>query len=525
MSSRSRRAFLSALTLVCLASSAVSNVAVQEPRPIPPRVKAWVLGASQRVKLEVVLDGTKFLAHTRQSQVPFVLWPAEKAPALEKSEPAVSAWLARSSAALGHAGLDLVFDSTSSWQQGEVWNYRVLHQGIPLFDTTFEVLWNGSTLEGLRNNLPLPLVAIEPPSADLAANKDWVYHAAATPAGNQLHLAWRVEVPDGGVGRWTRLENSAGTLRQIHSAPAASAPTDATFTEYVVPSSNFPDQIDIDSSGRVWFSQPFLNSLTSFHPESLQFRLHPTGGGTPDGLWIDPLDRVWTGLYDSNAGLGRYDIETGAYAAFAPPYAGANMAIPVYSRSNRIFVTDHAQNRLSQFDPVALTWISHESMPTPACWVVQGSEDAANQTLYFTEFNVDKLGRKPWNNPVVDIQVPLGAGPAFDVFSRGSIYYSQWNRGRLGRYVIATGEVFEYNLPLLPNEAGGPIDVTPTGQIALGTRSTGYIAMFDPGTLQFTMHAIPTPFSGLKDGLVVDPSGTVWFTESGANKLGKLTLP
>src|SRR5688572_5766883 len=138
MSSANYRGSLFSLVLLCMTAGGAS-AAQQEPRAIPPRIKSLILGASQRAKQDVVLDGTRFFSLTKATALPFVLWPAGDAPPLAKEQDAVQAWLERSAAALGHAGLELRFAGTAVWQQGEVWNYSVLHAGIPLFDTTFSV--------------------------------------------------------------------------------------------------------------------------------------------------------------------------------------------------------------------------------------------------------------------------------------------------------------------------------------------------------------------------------------------------
>jgi virginiamycin B lyase len=525
--------------LRCLASSVFllwlalawsgSEAAAQEPaRPAPARIKALILGSSQRERIAVDLDGIAFLSMRRSGDAPFVAWPNSAAPAIAKDPEQVRAWLERSAQALGHAELALRFEGISSWQGGERWSWSVSHRGLGIFDASVSVHWDGDVLEGICNDVPGPIVEVERPSEALDSSRSWVYHAEPAGSGVALRLAW-VDLqpldPAAPIvaGSLTRVMVAGQALRTIVRAPGAAASPDASFSEYLVPAANFPDQIDLDSSGRVWFSQPNLNRVTAFDPQTTQYRSYATGN-LPDGLWIDPLDRLWTGLYGTGAGLGRFEIASQSYAGFAPPYPGATMAIPVFSRSGRVFVTDHVANRLSQFDPASSTWTASEVLPSPNVWIVQGSEDVENQTLYFTEFNVDRLARKPWNGPITEVQLPLGAGVAFDVFSRGHIYYSQWNRNRLGRYTIATGQVVEFTLPVA-GELGGPIDVLPDGRVALGTRSVGYIALFDPLAQQFTMHQIPSPNSGLKDGLVVDPQGNVWFTESNIGKLGKLSLP
>jgi streptogramin lyase len=290
-----------------------------------------------------------------------------------------------------------------------------------------------------------------------------------------------------------------------------------------VPSGTFPDQIDVDSTGKVWFSQPNDNRLTRFDPTTETFQQFPTTGGSgPDGMIVDSQDRVWTGLYYSGA-LGKLVPGSGTHTAYTAPYASAAMAIPVESSQSTIWVTDHQANRISEFDPVSSTWLGTYVMPTPACWVVQGSEDPIHSILYYTCYNANKLAYKPHNQAIQETVTPP-YGPAFPVWSNGKVYYSLWSDDSLGEYDPQTGQHVQYTFPV-PNEVGGPIGATSDGRVIVGTRTAGYIMVFHPRTASFTYYKIPTIVSGnLKDGLTVGKYDEVWFTETAANKLARLLI-
>ena len=89
---------------------------------------------------------------------------------------------------------------------------------------------------------------------------------------------------------------------------------------------------------------------------------------------------------------------------------------------------------------------------------------------------------------------------------------------------VESNQITEYEFPV-SNEPGGPMWIAPNGDVVTGTRNRGYIMVFHPASETFDSYLIPTSNPGLKDGLTVGPNGTVWFTETGANKLAKLVLP
>lgn len=200
------------------------------------------------------------------------------------------------------------------------------------------------------------------------------------------------------------------------------------------------------------------------------------------------------------------------------------MAIPKPSSQGTLWVTDHSANRISEFDPSTSTWVQSLVMPTPGCWVVEGDEDALTSTFYYTCYSANKLAIKPLGQPIAETVTPGFGGPAFPVVSNGVAYYSLWSAPALGAYDIATGQHTLY-AHTLPAEVGGPIGALPDGRIVLGTRGSGYILVFHPAGATFDAYKIPTTVtSNLKDGLTIGPGNVVWFTETSANKIARLTL-
>lgn len=58
-----------------------------------------------------------------------------------------------------------------------------------------------------------------------------------------------------------------------------------------------------------------------------------------------------------------------------------------------------------------------------------------------------------------------------------------------------------------------------------GTRGSGFIIVHDKSLGLLRKFPIPDPNPSLKDGLTVAADGAVWYTLSGANRIGRLVYP
>ncbi|MAE70871.1 MAG: hypothetical protein CME06_10430 [Gemmatimonadetes bacterium] len=518
------RALFAALTTLAAPQAAF---AAQAP---PASMKGLVLHASHRDVLEVELGGSRFHYVAPFSKLPFLIWPdaARGVRPFEHDREAVRGWIARHAGALGSTGLRPVFDKTARWRRNMVWVYRFEREGVRLHGARVEVHWHEGELQGLLNVLPGPIKSFDAAtSVEGTEDVSRVWYPMRRGAGGRdgvdLVRARVVTKTDATHVR-TSYHTPSGELIKtvVATAPGAVQPPAPAYQWKEYTTGSFPDQIDSDSAGDIWFSQPLNDQIQVFDPVSETFQIIATGNDDPDGLAVDSKDRVWSGLYVYGRGMGRIDVATHNYTVFPPPYPGAYMAIPFETCGGSIWVSDHQVNRVSEFDPVSETWLGDYEMPTPACWIVDTTEDPLTQTLFFTEYDVNQLGMKTPGGPIVDIPVSWG-GPSFHVFSGGKVYYTLWIGDALGAYDVDSGTYTEYQHPV-SGETGGPIGRLSNGDVAVGSRNAGYVFIFHVATETWHSYKIPTSNPGLKDGLHVDANDVVWVTESGVGQLGKLDL-
>ncbi|HVS17262.1 MAG TPA: hypothetical protein VMT18_01590 [Planctomycetota bacterium] len=510
------RSFVSALSVpLCLLALAAPPAQAQVPRSLGD----LVLGARHRPQLEVEVFGASFTGMPVFSDRPYILWPhadAERLPRMDRN--VVQAWLDTAAGALGFEGFRTQYVESWAWRDATVWKYALQHDGLELWLASVQVHFAGGRLAGLVVEVPQPLLGLGEIGSDVPRDGSAVLLAERGPDGYRA-----VPTPATVTQTATHTITSVGSQRlvAVNTLPAAQHVPQQQFTEWNVPLGTFPDQIELDSKGKIWFSQPLQNWLTRFDPLTGTFTQFSTPGGSlPDGMCVDVQDRVWTG-FNGGGGLGR--LQNGVHTAFAAPYGGAAMAIPKPTKSGTLWVTDHQANRISEFDPSTTSWLQSLLLPTSGAWVVEGDEDPVSLTWYFTCYSVNRLAIKPVGQPIGETST-LGFGPAFPVVSNGFAYYSLWSSPALGCYDIANDQHTLFTHPL-SSEVGGPIGALPDGRIALGTRGAGYIMVFDPSSSTFTPYKIPTTVtSNLKDGLTIAPDGTIWFTETSANKIARLKL-
>lgn len=508
-------------TLVACGCTSLSLAEIPEP------LEGIVFGDEKREVQRLDIDGVEFEYLNTHSDMPFLMWPSEgrRVPKMSHDQTVVTNWLMRVSDELGFTGFEPRYVDSFRWHDNNVWTYELVRNDLTLQDARIMVHWNEREFLGLVNQVPNRIVSIQDPAPDMEGD-ELVYFASRTKVGEYQVIPAQV-IRDRKRDRTivtTKAIDGSNEITEFPDPPVLfRANIHGVFTEWNLPLGSFPDQISVDEDGIVWLSQPNDNRFTSFDPETEQFTQNlVTGGSGPDGLIVGTRGKVWSGMYYS-ASLGVWDIDTGTYSNYPAPYGGAYPAIPVETTNGSIWVTDHLANRISEFDPINEVWIQTLTMPTAACWVVQGHEDYERGEVYFTEFNSDQLGRlRLSDSSLVDIVVP-GGGPAFCAYANGKVYYSRWNESGIGAYDVETGAVVEYDFPVA-NEWGGPLWLTPGGDIVCGTRNRGYIMVFHVATQSFTSYEIPTSFAGLKDGLTVGADGVIWFTETNRNKLARLEL-
>lgn len=493
--------------------------AAQPPTPIARLSMGLRVAPQQEIQLGVACRSVP-----DASGNPRVVWASSPdAPMTPPHDRAgAEGWLATHARTLGFEGFRPRFSRTGTWQDCDVWTYELVRGDVVLFDAEVSLYWDGAVCVGLLNRTPR-IDTLPPADADRPDGAAVLY--ALRDGSDDVVLAVRRETLTA-THRITEIVHGTDVLHRIYEQLVWSqTPQVATITEYTFPGMNFPDQIWADSKGLIWFSEPQVNRVSVFDPTSNTFRSFTTPGfGGNDGLQVDDKDRVWFGLYNSNNGLGVIDAVTGAFTRYAPPYSGAQMAIPTQTASGTILVTDHFAEKVSEFDPKTGTWLGTITMPA-ASYPVGGTLERETGNVYFPLYTYNGLGRwSPGATSITRIAAPSASGPAFAGIHDGKVYFTYWLTNKLGVYDTKTNTFTEHLWRA--GETGGPMAMAPNGHAVVGTRNRGYIAVFDPITLMFTDYVIPSVNSGLKDGLTVAPDGVIWFTLTFThNKIAKLVLP
>ena len=188
-------------------------------------------------------------------------------------------------------------------------------------------------------------------------------------------------------------------------------------------------------------------------------------------------------------------------------------------------------------------------------------------SMWFTEFDADKIGRISPLGVVTEFSVPTRGAEPYQITAGpgGTMWFTEYNTARIGR-VSPTGRVTEFTLPrgsagglgITAGPAGtvqvadpaGTVDrITPAARvsrvplpdrggipfaIARGTAGSAWITEFtgyfehgralvhiSAGGLPRTL-MLADPASNV-DALAAGPDGTLWFTDYGTSQIGELT--
>ena len=233
--------------------------------------------------------------------------------------------------------------------------------------------------------------------------------------------------------------------------------------------------------------------------------------------WRDRLQYMQTTLHVEVTDQDADVIASYLTSLFGPdsvlPKSPADM--PAYKDTVRTFSADSSNIVYVEYD-----------MPGPSRMPFSAAPDK-NGYLWIPNFGVaNKITRlDPKTGEMQDFSVPnIGtagihsAVPAPD----GSVWMTETDANKLGRWDPNTQKITEYQDYYLPGKegtiAGGSkhtVRIDPSGN---AWSSGGPLTKFDPETRKFT-HFEEIPFAY---DVKPDKNGDVWFTASGANKIGKV---
>jgi virginiamycin B lyase len=300
--------------------------------------------------------------------------------------------------------------------------------------------------------------------------------------------------------------------------PLAAGAEQARFEvrEYPVPAGSRPHDVAPARDGGVWYTAQGSGELGWLNPRTGATRHVRLGAGSaPHGVIVGPDGAPWITDSGLNA-IVRVDPRTRRVRRFPlVRRAYANLNTAVFDRRGGLWFTgqsgvygrlDPRTGRVQVFDaprgegPYGIT-------TTPSGAVYYASLAGS----YVGRINI-RTGR------ATVLQPPTRGQGARRVWSdsRGRIWVSEWNAGKLGMYDPARRRWREWRLP---GRSPQPYAVYVDGRdiVWLTDFAANAFVRFDPRTQRFTTIKLPSSPANVRQ--ILGRRGEVWGAESGVDKL------
>lgn len=283
------------------------------------------------------------------------------------------------------------------------------------------------------------------------------------------------------------------------------------------------------SGGWLWFPMMFGNKVGAIHQETKAFREVPLPRpvSMPVSIAMGASDVLWVAEFRGNA-LARVDLATSAVEEFPVPWPNSLPSSVAIDESGTVWMALMGDNSIVSFDARTRQFTRH-AMPMPGSnplflmadgagglWVSAAKDDGS----YVAHFDRRRTAFEVYRteDPNANPTGLLADGPGLWVAEGGT--------GHLSRLDPATRRWQRYRMPgaqaepvRLARDTKGRIWIADGGEI--GSVGGNRLAVFNPSDATFT--TMPMVNSQSKPmGIFVCPSGDIWFTQQGANRISHI---
>jgi virginiamycin B lyase len=287
--------------------------------------------------------------------------------------------------------------------------------------------------------------------------------------------------------------------------------------EFRVPAGKHPHDVAPARGGGVWYTAQATGELGLLDPRTGRTRHVALGAGSaPHGVIVGPDGAPWITDGGLNA-IVRVDPRTLRVRRYRlPASAGyANLNTATFDRRRILWFTGQS-GIYGRLDPRTGNM---RVFRAPRGEGPYGITTTPSGGVYYASLAGSYLGRiNVRRGKATVIRPPTrnqGARRAWSD-SRGRIWISEWNAGKLGMYNPATRRWREWRLPG-SNPMPYAVYVDERGIVWLTDFGANALVRFDPKTARFTRLRLPTPGAEVRQ--LLGRRGQVWGAESGTDKL------
>jgi virginiamycin B lyase len=342
---------------------------------------------------------------------------------------------------------------------------------------------------------------------------------------------------------------SAPNNQTNNAGSASSTPgvaTADTFHEYSLPQPNSDlMRPAIDHEGRVWFGEMGHNYLAVFDPRTQTFQqmTPPRGASGIMGITVASDDTIWFAEQYANY-IGHYNSITQRYQIYnlpqlsVPDPSNKHNTLILPSAPNdialdahgRVWFTELNADSLAVLDPHTghITQYSLSPHPTVQTLNPYGITVDPQGMIWFTESSTNHLGRlDPQTGSIQTFNAPGTSTTLMEVASdsHGTIWATSFNSEQLFKFDPVKKSFTTYDAPSGNSTTSSfyGLAITPTNDVWVTLTPNNALGRLDPSTQRIVPYQIPTANS-IPFGIAIGKNHTLWFTESGSNKLGMLQL-
>jgi virginiamycin B lyase len=317
----------------------------------------------------------------------------------------------------------------------------------------------------------------------------------------------------------TRFAGAAVALAALSLAAAAAAGPSPRFTvrEYPVPAGSHPHDVAPARDGGVWYTAQHTGALGWLDPRNGRTRHIPLGDGSaPHGVIVGPDGAPWITDSGLNA-IVRVDPETDAVRRFPLPASTgyANLNTATFDGRGRLWFTGQSGVH-GRLDPRTARL---EVFRSPRGAGPYGIATTPGGAVYYSSLAGSYLGRVNLETGRVTVLDPPTRGQgARRVWSdsRGRLWISEWNAGKVGLYDPRSRRWREWRLPGRSSQPYA-VYVDEKDAVWLTDFAANALVRFDPRTGRFTTVRIPSAGAAVRQ--LLGRPGELWGAESGVDKL------
>jgi virginiamycin B lyase len=300
-------------------------------------------------------------------------------------------------------------------------------------------------------------------------------------------------------------------------AATASHEQRVTLREYAVPAASHPHDVAPARDGGVWYTAQASGELGWLDPRTGRTRHTALGSGSaPHGVIVGPDGAPWITDGGLNA-IVRVEPRTRAVRVFrlSASAANANLNTAVFDRTGRLWFTGQSgfYGRLDPSTGRMRVWRA------PGGFGPYGITVTPRGDVYYASLAGNHIARiDVRTGRATRIAPPTRDQGARRVWSdsRGRIWVSEWNAGKLGMFDPASRRWREWKLPGAAPQAYA-VYVDDRDVVWVTDFGGNALVRFDPRTERLTVYRFRTAGAAVRQ--LLGRHGEVWGAESGLDRL------